>query len=562
MASASLKRAEPGSPAALLVSRDGAALHALEPEDLCALDLRAVRALFACAAEDSLASALRRAQLDPDAPAAALDAPLHAALLAPVVVQTYPSALLALACQPDAEARVRALLGAGVGWISWTASVLEAARAAARACEKHPELEAVLVQGRGLLCFGRDAGEALERVRRIAGRADEVVRERMEGGRLLDARPVVAMRDAGEVAHVLRGALAAPTGELDRPFVHVVLDFRASDEIAHFASAPITPLLAAAMPPSEAHARLAGGSWLFVASPPYADLRKLRDVLRSEVEAYRRAWIASLERCRDGASADEIGPLDPTPRAVLLPGLGLFGVGATRAQAQAAASAAEHAIRVKIRAATLGQYEGLETCGALLAGPPGPMGPHRALAGQVALVAGTGARGAAVSRALLADGAEVLLVEPRAEPGPRDAEPSGIERLEADLADALDARDVLRAAVERLGGIDVLVLDVDALSFDACASLVEQAVAALSIQGTGGAIVLIARDADVTHLCRAAARNGAPANVCANGLRLGAADRGSQPRIPVTDEHVARAVLFLAERGVPLSGVVLPLGSG
>jgi rhamnose utilization protein RhaD (predicted bifunctional aldolase and dehydrogenase) len=480
--------------ALLWISPRGADLASLEPEQLAAFDL----------------GALRARGLEPAATHPNPDAVLHAAVPARFSDLTQPAAVLALACQPDAELRVRALLGARVGWIGWADSPRAAARAVAEACEKYPELEGIVLRGRGLLTFGDSARESVEGALGIAARAEALVQERLGGGRWLDARPVVAMREAGEIAHVLRGALAAPTGALDRPFVHVVLDFRSSDDVAHFASAPLTPLLAAAPPPSLAHARPSGSSLLFVPAPPYADAHKLRGVLRREVEASRLAWIAAVERVGAGDAA-EIGPLDPTPRAVLLPGIGLFGVGETRARARAAAAAAEHAIRVKLRAATLGHYEGLSEAAALQAAFAGrSAGEPPPLCGQIALVAGATARGAELARALRAAGAELLLVD--RDPAGFAPDLAGEERVSADPADALDVRDALRAAAERLGGLDVLALDVDVLG-PAAGELVDQALGLLAAQGTGGSVLLAASAADVTELCQRAALQGAAAHV-------------------------------------------------
>jgi rhamnose utilization protein RhaD (predicted bifunctional aldolase and dehydrogenase)/NAD(P)-dependent dehydrogenase (short-subunit alcohol dehydrogenase family) len=544
MCSASLKAIGARAVPLLLIHPRGTALAGLAIEELRPLDLAAARE--------------REPELNPDAA-------LHAALPARFVDQTYPSAVLALASQPDAELRVRALLGARIGWLPWAPSLSAAARALAEICEKHPELEGIVLQGRGLLSFGDSARESFERALRIADRAEAALAERLSDGRILDARPVVAMREVGEVAHVLRGALAAATGELDRPYVHVVLEFRSSDEIAHFASSPLTPLLAAASPPSQAHARLVGGPALFVPAPPYADLRKLRDTLRREVEAYRRAWIASLERCAaSGVDSGEIAALDPTPRAVLLPGLGLFGVGETRAQARAAAAGAEHAIRVKIRAVSLGQYEGIPEPAALEAAAAHlEAGARAPLTGQIALVAGGSECAPALARALAAAGAELVLVDGDAARLAACApELDGAERLTFDLADGLDARDALRGATERLGGLDVLALDADELGEAAAEELVDQALALLAAQGTGGAIVLVARRADVTDLCQRAARQGAPFNVRVNGIALGPTEPRNLLRIPITCEHAARAAVFLAATPVPLTSQILLLDGG
>jgi len=496
----------------------------LDPE----LALRHYSASLLAGQPDLGAPAMLRASLKPTAdslllldgggatvaPEAEPDAVFHAAVPARFVDQTYPSAVLALACQPDAELRVRSVLGAQVGWVGWQASIDATARDIADLCEKHPELEAIALQGRGLLSFGNSARESFERTLRSADRAEALVQERLAGGRILDARPVVAMRDVGEVAHVLRGALAVATGDLDQPFVHVILAFRSSDEIAHFASAPLTPLLAAAPPPTEAHARLVGCSSLFVPAPPYADLTKLREVLRREVEGFRRAWSTGFERALAGRSEPgEIGPLAPTPHAVLLPGLGLFGVGETRERASARAAAAEHAIRVKIRAVALGQYAGMPENAALLAGSSARFIARAPLTGRVALIAGADDLGAALARALDADGAEILLIDGDAQ-RLSDCAPelTRLERLAAPLDDPLDFRDALRSAAELFGGVDLLALPAEALG-SAADEAIDQALALLEAQGTDGAIALVGAGQGVTDLCQRAAARATRANV-------------------------------------------------
>jgi len=218
---------------------------------------------------------------------------------------------------------------------------------------------------------------------------------------------------------------------------------------------------------------------------------------------------------------------------------------------------------VKIRAATFGQYEGLTESAALQASPAHlPASARLPLTGQIALVAGATACGAALARALAAAGAELLLVDRDAdalEVCARDL--AGAEYFAADPADELDVRDALRAATERLGGVDILALDADALGPNS-AELVGQALALLLAQGTGGAITLVARDADVTELCQRAAREGAPANVRVNALALGSAAPQNLLRMPITWEHAARAAVFLAARSVPITGQILLLDGG
>ena len=141
---------------------------------------------------------------------------------------------------------------------------------------------------------------------------------------------------------------------------------------------------------------------------------------------------------------------------------------------------------------------------------------------------------------------------------PASAQPAAVdqhsEHVLADTSDALDVRDALRAATERFGGFDVLAIDVDALGGEA-RELVSQAIAFLAAQGTGGAIVLVARNSDVTELCRTAGREAAPSRVYVNAVVLGPVGPVG-PGAPVW-QQAARAALLLAERSAASFGQLI-----
>ncbi len=67
-------------------------------------------------------------------------------------------------------------------------------------------------------------------------RAKQAILEELGDRRPLDARPVVAVREVYEVAHLLRGALAEETGDPEMPLRRWILEHRSSNEIMHFAA--------------------------------------------------------------------------------------------------------------------------------------------------------------------------------------------------------------------------------------------------------------------------------------------------------------------------------------
>jgi NAD(P)-dependent dehydrogenase (short-subunit alcohol dehydrogenase family) len=212
-------------------------------------------------------------------------------------------------------------------------------------------------------------------------------------------------------------------------------------------------------------------------------------------------------------------PLDPTPRVVVLPGIGLFATGASRRDARIAADIAEHTIRVKARAEMIGHYDPISESELFdieywsLEQAKLDRSPHP-LEGQVALVTGgAGAIGEGVARVLLAAGAEVVLVdvdEARLGAVVERIGSDGCEPLVADVSEEDDVEIAFRDATGLFGGVDVIVAsagvaeagsleEIDGEAFDRAIRVnvrgtfltVQEGMRHLRRQGTGGHIVLV-----------------------------------------------------------------------
>ena len=131
-------------------------------------------------------------------------------------------------------------------------------------------------------------------------------------------------------------------------------------------------------------------------------------------------------RARTPASAAIKTKLDARPRVVLVPGVGLFGIGATAKDAAIAADLAENAVRVVTDAEAIGRFEPL---------PEGDLfdveywsleqaklkgAVAKPFTGQVAVVTGAGSGiGLATAKAFAAEGAAVAVLDLDGERGAR-----------------------------------------------------------------------------------------------------------------------------------------------
>ena len=128
--------------------------------------------------------------------------------------------------------------------------------------------------------------------------------------------------------------------------------------------------------------------------------------------------IAIISNATTSASAVASGELDPLPRIVLVPGLGLFGLGRTKQDAVIAADIAEQWMVGVADAEAIGKFESISEAEMFDVEywplEQAKLGARKEppLAGQIAAITGAaGAIGAATAKAFRAAGAEVALLD-------------------------------------------------------------------------------------------------------------------------------------------------------
>jgi NAD(P)-dependent dehydrogenase (short-subunit alcohol dehydrogenase family) len=206
--------------------------------------------------------------------------------------------------------------------------------------------------------------------------------------------------------------------------------------------------------------------------------------------------------------------LDSAPRVVLVPGLGLFGIGRTAKDAGMAGDLAENTVRVVTDAEAIGRYEplpesdlfALEYWSLEQAKLKGAV--VKPLTGQIALVTGAGAIGAATAKALAAEGAAVAIVDIRGEAAETAAKAVKGLGLECDVTKPEQVARVFAQVCETFGGVDIVVSNAGAawqgrigdvsdellrqsfeLNFFAHQTVAKAAVRIMLKQGTGGALL-------------------------------------------------------------------------
>lgn len=393
---------------------------------------------------------LRSAALDPDAPSPSVEALLHAIIPKRYVDHTHSERALALTNTPSGERHVRKAYGDSVIVVPYVRPGQSLARLCAQlvATQMTDATIGLVLMNHGLVSFGASARESYEAMLELVARAEEYgsAHGKDYGAQ---ARAVAVEETPAPVESVglkvarLRTQISMAAG------FPVVLQHDDDPLGLAFANRDDVTVLSQSGPATPDHV-------IYTKRVPMLG----RDV-DAYVEAYRRYFQENMKARGAGSS---IEMLDPAPRVVLDPELGLCTAGRTIAEANIAADLYKHTIELILNANALESYQALPAAEIFeveyWASEQAKLGlgQRDEFAGEAVLVTGAASGiGAACVHEYLARGACVVGLD--ISDGVLEvADTPGYVGVVCDVTEPAQ----LAAAVERcalaFGGIDMLVL--------------------------------------------------------------------------------------------------------
>ncbi len=510
----------------LCVKGSGWDMASIEPQGLPAVRLDALRPLAELDAlgDEEMVSAQRGALIDANAPNPSVETLLHAFLPHKYIDHTHANAVLALTDQPDAAALCREVYGETMALVPYVMPGFALAKRAMEVFREQPGVEGMVLLRHGIFSFGESAREAYERMIDKVTLAEQRIaragRTTLAGVAMHRKRPKAfapirlpqRIAPAADVAPILRGLAAQPLGP--GRYRRWVLAFRSSPQILEFVNG--SELTRYAQQGTATPDHVIRTKRLPLITPP-ADADEMAGFeagARAAMEAYQAAYHAyfTANNARQAVPKTE---LDPVPRVILVPGLGLFGLGATAAEAAVAADLAETNVEVIGAAEAVGTFTAISEAEAFdieywsLEQAKLGKGAAKALAGHIVVITGGGSGiGAACARAFRAAGADVCVA---------DVDERAAEAVAAEVGGLAVTCDVTRhdsveaafaKIAERHGGIDIVVSnagrawqgrigEVDErvlrdsfeLNFWAHQTVAQAAVGVMSRQRTGGCLL-------------------------------------------------------------------------
>ncbi len=394
--------------------------------------------------DPEMVNELKTAMTRAGAPSPSVETILHAVLPYRFVDHTHADAVVTVTNTPDGEERIRDLYGDRVIVVPYVMPGFDLARTVAERYrqERNEHTIGMILLNHGVFSFSDSARESYERMIELVALAEQALRD--EDAWELNLKsfqpPVVPQR---EVLAALRAELSAAAGH------PMILKRCGSDRGYHFANHPQVAALAGRGP----------------LTPDHVLRTKRVPLVGRDIAGYCQHYTDYFNRYAPHAREPK-KMLDPAPRVVLDPELGLCTVGKSAVEADTVADLYHHTIPAILRAERLGGWQALPAADIFdleywdleqaKLNRGGEVAPFQ---GEVALITGAASGiGRACVDAFLAQGAAVVALD-------IDSAVEGLlERpgylgITVDLTDEKGVVAALEQGVSRFGGIDMVVLN-------------------------------------------------------------------------------------------------------
>jgi rhamnose utilization protein RhaD (predicted bifunctional aldolase and dehydrogenase)/NAD(P)-dependent dehydrogenase (short-subunit alcohol dehydrogenase family) len=448
----------------LCVKGSGWDMAEIEPAGLPAVRLRPLlelRALDRLSDED-MVNVQRCNLLDSSAPNPSVETLLHAFLPHKFVDHTHSTAVLAVSDQPDGDEICRTLYGRRMGYVPYIMPGFKLAKKAAEVFESDRTVEGLILEKHGIFTFGETARESYERMIEMVSLAEERLKK---GQQKVFAAAAVPRKLASvaEIAPMLRGLCAIRDEGVGGRAKRMVLDFRTGPDILAYVNGRELERYAQTGVVTPDHTIRTKNWPVILPAPEAGELEAFHaaadEAFRSFVSRYH-AYFARHNPRQERPKKE----LDPMPRVVLVRGLGLFGVGASRSAARIAADIAVSTVETITAAESIGRYQCVSEAdmfdmeywsleqAKLGKGTEAPLARH-----VVVVTGGASGIGRATARAFKRAGADIAILDCDEESLGRTAAEVGCMAIPCDVTDRESVTRAFESVVEAFGGLDILV---------------------------------------------------------------------------------------------------------
>jgi rhamnulose-1-phosphate aldolase/alcohol dehydrogenase len=364
--------------------------------------------------DDEMVKYIAHALTAPDSPRPSIETLLHGFIPFRWVLHSHADAILSIANNARSEQLVKEILGEDILIVPYNRPGFLVAKQVGAAVQANPKSGGLVLLHHGLVTWGDSCEEAYNRHIDLVHRAETHIQNMQASKIAFPPNKNVAALDretrkhiVSKVSPVLRGTLSTE--------MPMVLSFDDSAEALEFVNAENVRALSQTGPATPEHVLSTKPRPLVVEVDDPTDVESLKIALKKGVKEYQHNYLQYFNTYHNA----DFSPHNPSPRLVLVPGIGLWGVGTDMSDARAPMEIYTHTVQIMKGAEAIGEFKTMPES-EVFSAEYWPMELYKLsmrpkpkeLNGKVAIVTGA-ARGIglAIAKILLQEGACVLLTD-------------------------------------------------------------------------------------------------------------------------------------------------------
>ncbi|MFS0785438.1 bifunctional aldolase/short-chain dehydrogenase [Shouchella sp. 1P09AA] len=339
------------------VKGSGSDLATMGAENFTALRLDDVRPLLEREemSDEEMVSYLSHCMIDHSHPRASIETLLHAFLPFKHVDHTHPDAIISLCCAENGRELAEELFGNRYVWVPYIRPGFTLSKMIAEGVAANPQAELVLMEKHGLVVWGETAKESYDKTISVINEAEQFIAEKRGDQAVFGGEKYSSLakqtRESllAKVMPIIRGTVAYE----GTPMILTYDDSEATLEFVNSQDVNTLSQVGAACPDHLVHTKRIP---LYVEwSPSEDDVEGLIAAIKLGVMNYQKEYIAYFERNHN--DGDQM--FEPSPRVLLIPGIGMINTGKSLANANVSGALYTRAISVMRGTTALGSFVSL-----------------------------------------------------------------------------------------------------------------------------------------------------------------------------------------------------------
>ena len=404
----------------------------------------------------------RKCLLDSKSPNPSVETLLHAFLPHKFVDHTHASAILGLIDQPNDTEICKKVFGDQVGIVPYVIPGFDLAKLSYEIFNNNKKVIGLILLKHGIFTFGNTAKESYDRMINLVSIAEKELKRFKN--KILNKKIKIQKINTNhydDLFPIIRKNLSNKNN--DGSFTKWIIDFRVNENILKYLEHPKLKDFTSRGPVTPDHVIRTKSK------PLILNLRNIKkdnldNLVKNEIKKFRISYKKYYVKNKKYV-ANTI-ELDPNPRLIFVPGLGIMGIGRSKKEAKIAADLAEVTVDVISNAESIGKFTSIPDR-EIFKVEYWPLEQAKlktlkraSLTGNVTVISGgCGAIGLAIAKEFLNEGSEIVLLENNMNNIKNT--PINISKaatiIKCDVTNRIDVKNAFAKIRNIYGGVDIMV---------------------------------------------------------------------------------------------------------